>query len=96
MFIPPISPQSPSPIIRGWNNRPVVAAVPKVPPRKLKKKKKIGLGISSAPSQKLTDEYLWNFVFVVPIGSGLPTLHFTRRSNKMLPLLQKAANRKKN
>jgi hypothetical protein len=39
IFIPPISPQSPSPIIRGWYNRPVVAAVPKVPPHKLKKKK---------------------------------------------------------
>jgi hypothetical protein len=37
IFIPPISPQSPSPIIRGWYNRPVVAAVPKVPPHKLKK-----------------------------------------------------------
>jgi hypothetical protein len=37
-FIPPITPQSPSPIIRGWYNRPVVAAVPKVPPHKLKKK----------------------------------------------------------
>jgi hypothetical protein len=37
-FIPPISPQSPSPIIRGWYNRPVVAAVPTVPPHKLKKK----------------------------------------------------------
>jgi predicted sugar kinase len=35
----PISPQSPSPIIRGWYNRPVVAAVPKVPPHKFKKKK---------------------------------------------------------
>jgi hypothetical protein len=29
-------------ITRGWNNRPVVAAVPKVPPHKLKKKKKKG------------------------------------------------------
>jgi hypothetical protein len=28
------SPQSPLHIIRGWYNRPVVAAVPKVPPRK--------------------------------------------------------------
>jgi hypothetical protein len=28
IFIPPISPQSPSSIIRGWYNRPVVAAVP--------------------------------------------------------------------
>jgi hypothetical protein len=37
IFIPPISPQSPSPIIRGWYSRPVVAAVPKVLPRKLKK-----------------------------------------------------------
>jgi hypothetical protein len=35
--IPPISPQSLSPIIRGLYNRPVVAAVPKVPPHKLKK-----------------------------------------------------------
>jgi hypothetical protein len=34
----PISPQSPSPIIWGWHNRPVVAAVPEVPPHKLKKK----------------------------------------------------------
>jgi hypothetical protein len=38
IFIPPISPQSRSPIIRGWYNRPVVAAVSKVPPHKLKKK----------------------------------------------------------
>jgi hypothetical protein len=30
IFIPPISPQSP--ITWGWYNRPVVAAVPKVPP----------------------------------------------------------------
>jgi hypothetical protein len=37
IFIPRISPQSPSPIIRGWYNRPVVAAVPKVAPHKLKK-----------------------------------------------------------
>jgi hypothetical protein len=37
IFIPPISPQSPSPIIRGWYNRSVVAAVLKVPPHKLKK-----------------------------------------------------------
>jgi hypothetical protein len=29
IFIPTISPQSPSPIIRGWYNRPVVAAVPR-------------------------------------------------------------------
>jgi hypothetical protein len=35
--IPPITPQSPSPIMRGWYNRPVVAAVPKVPPHNLKK-----------------------------------------------------------
>jgi hypothetical protein len=28
IFIPPISPQSPSPIVWGWYNRPVVAAVP--------------------------------------------------------------------
>jgi hypothetical protein len=40
IFIPPISPQSPSLIIRGWYNRPVVAAVPKVQPHKCKKKKK--------------------------------------------------------
>jgi hypothetical protein len=36
IFIPPISPQSP--IIRGWYNRPVVAAAPKVPPHKFTKK----------------------------------------------------------
>jgi hypothetical protein len=38
IFIPPVSPQSPSPIIRGWCHRPVVAAAPKVPSRELKKK----------------------------------------------------------
>jgi hypothetical protein len=38
IFIPPIYPQSPSPTIRGWYNRPVVAAVTKVPPHKLQKK----------------------------------------------------------
>jgi hypothetical protein len=32
IFIPPISPQSPSPIIWDWYNRPVLAAVLKVPP----------------------------------------------------------------
>jgi hypothetical protein len=40
-FIPPISPQSPSPSIRGWYNRPVVTAVPKVPQQKLKKKNQV-------------------------------------------------------
>jgi hypothetical protein len=39
IFIPPISPQSRSPIIRGWYNRPVVVAVPKVPLHQLKKKR---------------------------------------------------------
>jgi hypothetical protein len=34
IFIPLISPHSPSPIIWGWYNMPVVAAVPKVPPHK--------------------------------------------------------------
>jgi hypothetical protein len=28
IFIPPIAPQSPSSIIWGWYNRPIVAAVP--------------------------------------------------------------------
>jgi hypothetical protein len=28
IFMPPIAPQSPSPIIWGWYNRPIVAAVP--------------------------------------------------------------------
>jgi hypothetical protein len=37
IFIPPISPQSSSPIIRDWYNRPVVAAIPEVPQHKLKK-----------------------------------------------------------
>jgi hypothetical protein len=37
IFIPPISPQSPSPIIRGWYNRPVGAAALKAPQYKLKK-----------------------------------------------------------
>jgi hypothetical protein len=37
IFIPPISPQSPSPIIRGWYNRPVVAAVIKRPTAQIKK-----------------------------------------------------------
>jgi hypothetical protein len=45
----------PSPIIRGWYNRPVVAAVPKVPPHKFKNKTKTfqphygpGVGVDSA------------------------------------------------
>jgi hypothetical protein len=38
IFIPSISPQSPSPIICGWYNSPVVDAVPKIPLHKLKKK----------------------------------------------------------
>jgi hypothetical protein len=36
IYITSASPQSPSPIIRGRYNRPVVAAVPKVPRHKLK------------------------------------------------------------
>jgi hypothetical protein len=47
IFIPPISPQSPSPIILGWYNRPVVAAVPKVPPHKLKKKSNTVCGMQN-------------------------------------------------
>jgi hypothetical protein len=39
IFIPPIYPQSPSSNIRGWYNRPVVAAVTKVPSHKFKKMK---------------------------------------------------------
>jgi hypothetical protein len=39
IFIRRISPQSSSPIIRGWYNRPVVAAVPKSPTAQIKKKK---------------------------------------------------------
>jgi hypothetical protein len=42
----PISPQSLSPIVWGWYNRPVVAAVPKVPLHKLKKKVKANLRIA--------------------------------------------------
>jgi hypothetical protein len=38
IFIPPISPQSPSPIIRGWHNRPGVAAVPIASQTRIKKK----------------------------------------------------------
>jgi hypothetical protein len=37
-LLPIYIPQSPLPIIWGWYNKPVVAAVPKVPPQKLKKK----------------------------------------------------------
>jgi hypothetical protein len=40
IFISPISLQSPSPIIWGWYNRPVVAAVPKVPLHKEKEEEK--------------------------------------------------------
>jgi hypothetical protein len=36
IFIPPVSPQSPLPLVWGWYNRPAVAAEPKVPPHKLK------------------------------------------------------------
>jgi hypothetical protein len=38
IFFRAISPQSPSTIIRGWYNSPVVVAVPKIPPHKLKRK----------------------------------------------------------
>jgi hypothetical protein len=41
--------KSPSPIIRGWYNRPVVAAVPKVPPHTLKKKETKKQGNMSMP-----------------------------------------------
>jgi hypothetical protein len=42
IFIPKISPQSQSPIIRGRYNRPVVAAVPKVLVRKPEGKRPLG------------------------------------------------------
>jgi hypothetical protein len=41
IFIPPIFPQSSSPIIWGWYNRPAVVAVRKVPPHKLIKKQNV-------------------------------------------------------
>jgi hypothetical protein len=41
IFIPPTSPQSLSPIIRGWYNRPVMAAVPKVTLHKFKKRQEL-------------------------------------------------------
>jgi hypothetical protein len=49
IFIPPIAPQSPSSIIWGLYNRPVVAVVPRdlVPPHKIKKKIKKDQGIKS-------------------------------------------------
>jgi hypothetical protein len=40
IFIPPISPQSPSHIIRGWHNRPGVAAVSIASQNQIKEKKK--------------------------------------------------------
>jgi hypothetical protein len=41
IFIPPIAPQSPSSIVCGWYNRPVVAAIPSglsLTPLRIKKK----------------------------------------------------------
>jgi hypothetical protein len=52
IYIPSASPKSTSPIIRGWYNRSVVAAVPKVPPHKLKKERKKKLFITNAPKMK--------------------------------------------
>jgi hypothetical protein len=52
IFILPIYPQSSSPIIRGWFSRPVVAAVPKVPPHKWKKK------LASARSSQTPSVYV--------------------------------------
>jgi hypothetical protein len=45
IFIPPLPPQSPSPIIWGWNNRILVAAVPKIPPHELKKNIAVVVGL---------------------------------------------------
>jgi hypothetical protein len=39
IFIPPISPQSPSPIIRGWDNRPVSGRSTQSPNAQIKKEK---------------------------------------------------------
>jgi hypothetical protein len=39
IFIPPISPQSPSPITRGWYNKPVSARSTQSPTPQIKKKK---------------------------------------------------------
>jgi hypothetical protein len=45
IFIPPVAPQSPSPIMWGWYNRPEVAAMPsgpswtRAPTKRIKKKR---------------------------------------------------------
>jgi hypothetical protein len=77
IFIPPVSPQSPSPVIRGWYNRPVVAAVPKVPPHKLTKKLKnrkhkerkhttkrtSGKHMKAEPEKKEWENFNKNFIY---------------------------------
>jgi hypothetical protein len=47
MLIPPISQQSPSPIIRGWYNRPVSGRSTQSPTPRIKKKKNIHILYSS-------------------------------------------------
>jgi hypothetical protein len=83
IFIPPISPQSPSPIIRGWYNRSVVAAVPKVPPHKLKKKKgQIKLSILNQVKQVHTlTSYLRNTQTAYTRNKHVSILHICTGTN---------------
>jgi hypothetical protein len=53
IFIPPISSQSPSPIIRGWYNRPVVAAGQKSHPTNKKIIEHIETHTHTRPSNDL-------------------------------------------
>jgi hypothetical protein len=67
-FIPPVSPQSSSPIIRGWYNKPVVAAVPKSPTAQIKNKITGSTNEGSEFESRLNEEFFLLHVFQTVSG----------------------------
>jgi hypothetical protein len=72
IFIPPIAPQSPSSIIWGWYNRPVVAAVPSglsLTPLRIKKKNSLlFLPATYLTKIRMCLLYLWDLCWTSTCG----------------------------
>jgi hypothetical protein len=74
IFIPPIAPQSPSSIIWGWYNRPVVAAVPS------------GLNLTPLTIIKTTivmGGELGQQVFISRMGSYFSQCHYLQMASRI-------------
>jgi hypothetical protein len=75
IFIPPISPQSPSSIIWGWYSRPVVAAVPSglsLTPLTIIKNKKLNMLRPSFNSRQGQGTFLYSTASRPALGATQP------------------------